>query len=326
MGASRYGGIPAFQAYTKHGHLGVDFFFVISGFIILFAHARDIGLRNSWGNYAFRRFARLYPVYWLYTTVFVLLLAAGFGTDAKLPEGVSAWLNTYTLVRFSPDAPPIGPAWTLFHEVAFYAIFSLLLLNKKLGLCALALWGVISAALYHYPGTNDRNAFTVYTAAYSLYFILGMVAYYIYQRGGKGIIETVIGLITLAVWFILLETPNELPKLILPIAFALILGGVTKMEEHRLISSPAILNYIGNASYSIYLTHEAIEGLLLKIFIKTHIADYIGANFTFIFTLAGTISLGCVAYAFCEQPLINWTRQIKANWTSIKLRPAQKNR
>lgn len=79
--------------------------------------------------------------------MFVLLLAAGFGTDAKLPEGLATWLNSYTLVRFSPDAPPIGPAWTLFHEVAFYAIFLLLLLNKKLGFCALAHWGGICAAL-----------------------------------------------------------------------------------------------------------------------------------------------------------------------------------
>lgn len=149
-----------------------------------------------------------------------------------------------------------------------------------------------------------------------------MLGYYIYQRGGKGIIETIIGSLIFVLWFTLLATPNELPKLILPISFALILGGVTKMEANHLVSSHAILNYIGNASYSIYLTHEAIEGLLLKICIKTHIAAHIGANLTFILTLAGTIGLGCGAYALCEQPLINWTRQIKTKWASSKLRPA----
>ena len=39
----RYGSHSIGQAFTRHGNLGVDFFFVLSGFIILNAHARDIG-------------------------------------------------------------------------------------------------------------------------------------------------------------------------------------------------------------------------------------------------------------------------------------------
>ncbi len=312
MGATRYGGIPAFQEYTKHGHLGVDFFFVISGFIILFAHAKDIDRPDRWSHYAFRRFARLYPVYWLYTTVFVVLLAAGFGTDAKLPEGIAAWINTYTLVRFSPDSPPIGPAWTLFHELAFYAIFSLLLLNKKLGVFCLVLWGIICAAVYHYPGTDNRTAYIVYTSAYSLYFLFGMGAYYIYKQKGKGLVETFTGFTLILFWFILLDTSFQLPKIVLPAGFALLLGGATKMESNGLIKSPAFATFIGNASYSIYLTHEALEGLTLKIFGKLHLPQIIGANGVFIVTLTATIGLGCLAYQVCEKPLIAWVRKLRS--------------
>lgn len=311
MGAERYGGVSPFRDYTKYGDLGVDFFFVISGFIILFAHVKDIGSPHSWGRYVFRRFARLYPVYWLYTTVFVILLAMGFGSDAKLPEGVLAWVNTYSLIRFSPEAPPIGPAWTLFHEVCFYALFSLLLLNKKFGIAVLAVWSVICAALYHYPGLDNRNAYVVYTSAYGLYFLLGMGAFYLYKCKGYGFVETIAGFLILILWFWLLDTPAVLPKLVLPVSFALILSGVTKLEAKGLVSSPAALTYIGNASYSIYLTHIAAQGLLLKMLIKLHIAEVIGPNATFIVTLGATIGIGCLAYALCEKPLIYRIRKLE---------------
>lgn len=84
MGNPRYGGNAAFQAYTNAGDRGVDFFFVLSGFIILFAHIADIGHPEACGRYAYRRFARLFPIYWLYTAIFVLLLFV-VGGEARTP-------------------------------------------------------------------------------------------------------------------------------------------------------------------------------------------------------------------------------------------------
>ena len=43
MGEDRYGGVPVFGAATRYGYLGVDYFFVLSGFIIAHVHGRDIG-------------------------------------------------------------------------------------------------------------------------------------------------------------------------------------------------------------------------------------------------------------------------------------------
>src|SRR5882762_91392 len=94
MGLDRYGGQAVFREYTKLGNLGVDFFFVLSGFIILFAHVDDIGKSDAWGAYVYRRFVRLFPIYWLYTGTFVLLLALVGGTDAKMPTTLGDWITS----------------------------------------------------------------------------------------------------------------------------------------------------------------------------------------------------------------------------------------
>ena len=304
MGVDRYGGVPVFQEFTKHGSRGVDFFFVLSGFIILFAHVGDIGKPRAWGEYIYRRFVRLYPIYWLYTGGFVLLLALGLGTQAELPESVGDWLSSITLIRVSDGSPPLPVAWTLFHEVAFYATFSLLILNKRLGVAVFAIAACACIAFYHYPLPEERTPFNVYTAAYNLYFLLGMGAYWLFRRGGRGVAEFAIGACIFVLTLMNMDLPYKLSPLLLAFGLALIVAGATKLERAGSIKVPRFLAFIGNASYTLYLVHLAIEGLLLKIAIKSHLYQALGPYVTYLLVLAATVSAGCLAYAVIERPLL----------------------
>jgi exopolysaccharide production protein ExoZ len=306
MGVDRYGGVPVFQEFTKHGSRGVDFFFVLSGFIILFAHVGDIGKPRAWGEYIYRRFVRLYPIYWLYTAGFVALLALGFGTQASLPTGLGDWLSTVTLIRFSDGSPPITVAWTLFHEVAFYAAFSLLILNKRLGVAFFAIATCVCLALYQYPDTGERGPFNTYTAAYNLFFLLGMGAYWLFRRGGRGVAEFVAGAAIFGFALLTMGLPYQLSPLLLAIGLAFLVAGATKLERGGAIKVPVFLSFIGNASYTIYLVHIAVEGLLLKIALKTHLYQAVGAQVTYLLVLAATIGAGCVAYVLVERPLLTY--------------------
>jgi peptidoglycan/LPS O-acetylase OafA/YrhL len=139
LGDPRYGGTRVFSLYTRRGNLGVDFFFVLSGFIILHAHKADLGRPARLGRYLYRRFVRLYPIYWLYTLVLTTLVlttlvAAGQAVVLKLPQTLAGWVSAVFLIRLSQESPPLGVAWTLFHEVAFYLFFSLAILNRRLGI------------------------------------------------------------------------------------------------------------------------------------------------------------------------------------------------
>ena len=305
MGVDRYGGVPVFTEFTRQGFRGVDFFFVLSGFIIFFAHFKDLGKPEAWKEYIYRRFVRVYPIYWFYTAGIVALLFLGFGTEAKNPEGFGDWLTSWTLIRFTDAGPPIPPAWTLFHEVAFYALFSLLILNLRAGIIALVIWACVCAAFWQFPMADERSPFNVYTAGYNLFFLFGMGAFWLYRRGGRGFYEFAAGVVITIAAAITLNLPYKLSYLSFVLGFALLVAGATKMELGGYIKVPNFLNFIGNASYSIYLTHLAVQGLLLKISMATGLYRAVGAHATYLLVLAGTIVAGCLAYALIERPIIS---------------------
>jgi len=309
MGLNRYGGQAVFHEYTKLGNLGVDFFFVLSGFIILFAHVDDIGKSDAWGVYVYRRFVRLFPIYWLYTGTFVLLLALVGGTDAKMPTTLGDWITSLSLIRFTDGSPPLEVAWTLFHELAFYAVFSILILNYRAGLAAFGVFMFVSVFFYHYPPATARTPFNVYTAAYNLYFVFGMGAFWLYRRGGHGVAELILGIFLSTAALVTMPLPHDLSPLLTVFGFALVLAGATKLELSGHSYIPSFLGVIGDASYTIYLVHVSFEGVLLKIAMKAHLHQIIGAGATYIAVLTGTIALGCLAYFAIERPLLKTLRR-----------------
>jgi exopolysaccharide production protein ExoZ len=307
MGERRYGGQPVFQQYTKYGYIGVDFFFVLSGFIILFAHAGHVGKPGAWKGYVWRRFIRLFPIYWLYTGVFVVLLLLGAGTTATMPTTAIDFLTSLTLVRFSAAIPPLPVAWTLFHELAFYALFSLLILNIRIGAAAFGIWGITCLVFFHYAG--EPNPFNVYTAASNLYFLFGMAAYFLYRRSGSGLPYFFLGLCVVAAVAVAWPFGYRLAPLLLVSGFAIAMAGVARLESAGHVTFSPYLVFIGNASYSIYLLHESLSGLLLKIMIKSNLHSLLGNGLVYLIVLIGTIALGCLAYSSVEKPLLTWIRR-----------------
>jgi peptidoglycan/LPS O-acetylase OafA/YrhL len=301
MASPRYGGVEVFREYTRYGARGVDFFFVLSGFIIVFAHARDIGHPAAWGNYVYRRFVRVYPIYWLYTLVFVVVLATAGGTDAAMPDTLPDWLTSLSLVRFTATKPPLGQGWTLFHEVAFYAVFSILILHRRLGMLALGAFALV--AVLFPPGLLGKPL-NVYTSDYNIYFVLGMGAWLLYRKGGKGLVDALCGVALSVVALATTLVPPGLSLLALAAGLAWMLAGLVKLETSGLLRIPRWLVSVGNASYSIYLTHINVEGLILKIAPKLHLNQLLGPQLTFAVVLAATVGVGWLAYVFVEQPLL----------------------
>jgi peptidoglycan/LPS O-acetylase OafA/YrhL len=65
--------------WAEVGRMGVSLFFVLSGFIICFAHRRDIGVPDRLGRYCWKRFARIYPTYWIFSLLYVSAALSGLG-------------------------------------------------------------------------------------------------------------------------------------------------------------------------------------------------------------------------------------------------------
>lgn len=81
-------------------------------------------------------------------------------------------------------------------------------------------------------------------------------------------------------------------------------GGTARIEARGALRCPAWLVYIGNASCTLYLAHESISGLPLKLAARSGAQAALGGGAIYLITLAGTIALGCGAYALIERPLL----------------------
>jgi peptidoglycan/LPS O-acetylase OafA/YrhL len=309
MGLTKYGGQATFWWLTWRGDLGVDFFFVLSGFIILHAHIGDIGQPSAWTTYAFKRLVRVYPIYWLYTAIMVALVAAGLGTVAKLPTPPQAWASDLTLIRFSSEAPPLHQAWTLFHEIFFYALFSLAIVNRKLGFAVFGAWALVCAALYHYPDEFHRTPVSVYSAAYNLNFFMGMGAYLLYRKGVARWGVAALGALMVLVNLFVERAGLPTSPLIYAVGFGAILAGLATVENLTGLNVPPLFTLLGNASYTIYLSHEVVEGQVLKIVLKAHLDHFLHREGVYVVVFLVTAAIGVAAYLFVEKPVVKGLRR-----------------
>ena len=129
------------------GDRGVDLFFVLSGFIIMWTHAADIGKPDRVAPYLFKRAARIYPSVWIITTAALVVYGLQFGGAVKSGK-LEAW-NIVASFMLLPQRMPalVNVTWTLTYEIFFYALFALVLYRRRLGLTALLIWqGAVALA------------------------------------------------------------------------------------------------------------------------------------------------------------------------------------
>ena len=258
------------------GYIGVQFFFVLSGFIILTVHRGDIGRPDRAARFVRRRVVRIYPVYWV---VLAALLAVFFAVPSfgegfeRAPDMI---LSSVLLVggwHLSDTLKPVtilAAAWTLYYEVAFYAVFLLLILRRRLGIAALAAWFAVSAAgivAGPWPGAAG-----LYLSPYNLLFLIGMAAALAVARGpvpmpalfaGGGLVVFFAGGADAAVGPGLLDDTSR--SLICGLGSAAALVGLVELERSRGLRVPRWLVMLGEASYAIYLVHLAVLVLLAKV-------------------------------------------------------------
>ncbi len=133
----------AFDGLFEFGHAGVDFFFVLSGFIIYYIHQADIGHPSALTGYGAKRCVRIYPVYWVVTALFGAILF--FSPTKDRSEQQLATIVTSLFLLPAMQAPILSVAWSLKHEILFYLLFATLFLSHRLGWAVMGVWGLLTA-------------------------------------------------------------------------------------------------------------------------------------------------------------------------------------
>ncbi|MGH8076378.1 MAG: acyltransferase family protein [Lysobacter sp.] len=167
---------PLLAPIAKYAYLGVELFFLISGFVILMTASR--------GNlkvFAISRFVRLYPAFWACCTLsFVLILLLG---GDRYSASFGQYLVNMTMLSGFVGVPSIdGVYWSLFVELQFYGLVAALMIVGRIHQAQffLVLWLIVTALLEMFPIGPLR--FLLLTN-YAVYFIAGAMCFLIWSRG-----------------------------------------------------------------------------------------------------------------------------------------------
>ncbi|MGI8501548.1 MAG: acyltransferase family protein [Hassallia sp.] len=307
-----------FGKIFNFGGSGVDFFFVLSGFIILYIHQSDIGDRSKLKSFFIKRFTRIYPIYWV---VLTLKLSASlfFAYDPDTSQrNIIEIFKAYILFPQSREilsSSFLGVSWTLTFEIFFYIIFGLLIgLKPKLSFPIISIWLLLTFT--HFLGifdlSKDSLMLNFVLNEHNLEFFLGCIAAYIVS---KYKIHQEMTLICLGAFLYTLGAINYYYKVVeispvisFGIPSMLLVVGSTSLEMRRNVHVNEVLIYIGNASYSIYLMHGFFINNITKILLK--VFPDISQNILILNTIGliiGVIALlfGCAVYSYIEKPLLS---------------------
>jgi exopolysaccharide production protein ExoZ len=297
---------------------GVDIFFVISGFIMVYVTESR---RQTGAEFFLNRCARIVPNYWLYTAFTAALALAAHSffreTTFTLPHFILSMLFIAHPNPAIPGSasPLLRPGWTLNFEIFFYLIFALSLFAWKRRVWITA--GTIAALvivglLFHI----DSVAYGVYTSPIMLEFVLGMILAVLYLRGLPRVPAVVPLLIGIGGVLAIFAAPfaADASHRIRVLCFGLpafaIMGATLLVGDMGRGAVGRLLTRLGDASYSIYLTHPFTVAGCRVLARKLHLEPHsMAAQIAFVLVAVIAAALvGVLAYQWIETRLIQWTR------------------
>ena len=274
------------NSFIKHSWLFVDFFFVLSGFVIAASYRERLENGYSVTRFMALRLGRVYPLHLFILAVLALaetakLLLGPTGLSQKVPwqspNSVEQLLQSLGLVHvfLNDDGVWNGPSWSIATEVWAYLIVAIML--SVMGARARRLFPVIvigSLAVLYFQGEPylARISGTAMLRCIAG-FALGMMTYDWFcalQKSGKGLpggaglAEWAV--LALVVAFVMANSPLMPTNLFAPFVFALAVlvfafqGGIVSRWLMR--PFPVLL---GTLSYSIYMVHTFIEARMIDV-------------------------------------------------------------
>lgn len=277
-------------------HLGVVIFFLISGYII-----SHVGQNESRLEFMTKRSVRLLPT--LFLTVFVAYVLAAVSTSFGLPTG--AWgtpansafdyVSTALLFNFVINIPSVvGPTWSLYPEVIFYAIFAMWITHAKSApiLSTLGMMAVVALILAPVHFSSYAVGQALFTGHLPL-FIIGRVMYLHHARKITLSVATAFVAANFAAMLYiygtarpgyLWQSPTEPIVTYIAAVVIFYIAMASKIER-----VPRVFSLLGDMSYALYLVHAPIgmfsmnvlyaAGLPLKATILCGVASSIATAF-----------------------------------------------
>ena len=298
---------------------GIDLFFVISGFIMVYTAYGKTGVTQAKG-FLLRRIIRVVPLYWFFT--FVLLFA--FTVMPLIIDNLSfspeEFIKSLLFIPYRDSVGGFYPflkiGWTLNYEMYFYGVFALcMLLPIRFFMPALSVFFLVTlfAKSYVLPEGIIRE---FYGNMIILNFLVGAWIGYIYKKGWRLPSKAVfLGFAFVFISFIWSAYAQEFQEKTgvwfprrelswLSVALLVLPKGVSN------IKFPKWSIFIGDSSYSLYLAHSFAIGALIAVISVSGIASILSPWLVFVLCIVVAIIAGSLSYLLIEKPLLSASKRL----------------
>ena len=313
------------------GGIGVQFFFVLSGFLItyLLLHEKKTLGTIQFKKFFIRRVLKIFPLYYA-MLLFAFLtpyLLARFNIHASADGYEPNWwysclfLENYNMMFTGafPNVSPLGVMWSLCIEEHFYICWGILLTILPIRMMPTLitvsiLLGSVSRAIYAQIGLNDLDLPT-----HLDYFASGAaLAYLLLQRPEllqplNTVNQRIRFIFILTTILYIFASPqlhyfgkSTIEPILFCICFTLLLGFTLPSPHQLRISDDHFLSKLGIYTYGLYLYHIIVINALLQVFNKCSISLLSTFN-TFVFSIIAlslTIGISIISYHLFEQPFL----------------------
>ncbi|MDO8288435.1 MAG: acyltransferase [Parvibaculum sp.] len=309
---------------------GVDVFFVISGFIMMYTNYNEFGVKGAPLRFLVRRIIRVVPLYYIFTSMLigVIIFMPHILDTARFD--IWQFLSSYLFwpyERYDGEIRPIlSLGWTLNFEMFFYALFAIALnVRRWVGVSALLLT-MISLVILKLSLNIDLLPFRFWFSSIILEFCFGLVIGYGFYRIGK---------ITLGKWirfipyllpiaaFAVFDAPNPnsgyprficwgIPAALLVATFVFFLSWEREEKLSRLLLA------LGDSSFALYLSHPFSYNIIVLIW-----ALFLPVRGAWAFGLFAVSLVFClvVAHLVCvlvEKPTLKYLQEMQKGWSRRK--------
>ena len=296
------------------GAAGVDLFFVISGFIMVYTTRNRVGPQDAL-SFFYKRARRVFPLYWFWTTVLLLLWLANIALRSHtfpLPYIAASYL-LIPAYHGTTSHPLLDQGWTLSFEMLFYIAFATAMIfvsnARRLVVVPVLLTAtaVLGALLSSPSAMRD-----LLTNSLIAEFVLGMLAAEIVVRmqAARAIARPRSPwwpLLLVGAGMLLMLATLAIPQgmysrgLVWGIPSVLIVLGAALFNDS---SRRGLAVYLGDASYSIYLTHGFVALAFGTALQKVPVLQSLQPDGLILGATVATVLLTSLSYPLVEKPLL----------------------
>ncbi len=280
---------------------GIDFFFLVSGFMLYYLYHKDIGVPGKAKVFLVKRIVKIYPIYWLFTLaiLFLILLFPQLGDGHE--KNWQVILKSFLLF---PTDPILATSWSLSYVILFYVVFSLLIYRPKTIKPIIACW-IIVILLAQFNIIFNPDVFIFSFSNLEIMFGVCIALIVMNHKVKYSSLLVVTGILGyLFIWSNNVNNFYNLREDYFYCLFSiLIMLGITSIDLKKEIQLPKSLSTLGDSSYSIFISQLPILHFYMLILGKFNIFSVLGNFVSMCLVIILTVLTGCMVYYLIEKPV-----------------------